>query len=80
MCGQTVDDTRHTSRNHGTREVDTISHGVTGTNLDRNLIFIHQLHQLHTEWDDKTVNIGSCDILQVTAWADTSLQALTDDT
>ena len=80
MCGQTINDTRYTSRNHSTREIHSISHSIAGTDLDWNLIFIHQLHKLHTERNYKTVNIRSCDILQMTAWTDTCLQTLTDDT
>ena len=73
MCGQTVDDTRHASRDHGTREVNAITHSIAGTDLDRDLIFIHQFHKFYTERDDKAVNIRSCDIFQVATRTDTCL-------
>ena len=63
MCGQTVNNTRYASRNNSTREVNAISHRIAGTHFDRNLVFIHQFHQFRTEWNNETVNIGSCDIL-----------------
>ena len=63
MRRQTINDTRYASRNNGTREVNTISHGIAGTHFNRNLVLIHQFHQFRTEWNNETVNIGSCDIL-----------------
>ena len=80
MCGQTVNDTRYASRNNSTREVNAISHRIAGTHFDRNLVFIHQFHQFHTKRNHKSVNIRSCDIFQMTTWADTCLQTFTDDT
>ena len=78
MCCQTVNDSRHTSRNYGTREVYPISHRIAGTYLDRNLVLILQFHQFHTERNYKSVNIGTCDILKMTARTDAGLQTVAD--
>ena len=78
MCCQTVNDSRHTSWNYGTREVYPISHRIAGTYLDRNLVLILQFHQFHTERNYKSVNIGTCDILKMTARTDAGLQTVAD--
>ena len=76
MHHQTINNTRHGTRNHGTREIYTIPHGITGTNFDRNTIFCPQLHQLKTKWDDKTVNIRTGNIFQMASRCNSCLQTL----
>ena len=68
-----IDDTLYTTGNNGTGIVDTISHGIAGTYLDRNLILFHQFHQFQTERHYIAVDICSGDILQVTSGADALL-------
>ena len=80
MCGKSVNDARDTSRYHGTWEIHAISHRVTDTHLDRDLILIHQFHEFQTERDHKTIDIRTRDVLQMAAWADPGLQTFTDDT
>ena len=78
MGGQSVNNTWHAPRNHGTREIHAVSHSIARADLDRDLVLIHQLHQLHTERNDKPVNIRPRNVLQVAARADSCLEALAD--
>ena len=71
----TINNTRYGTRNHGTRIVYTISHGIAAAYLDRDAVLLAKLHQLQAERDDITVNIGSCDILQVASHRNAYLQA-----
>ncbi len=49
---------------------------VSQAYLDRNLVLILQFHQFHTERNYKSVNIGTCDILKMTARTDAGLQTV----
>ena len=80
MDHQTVNDTLYGTRDHSTGIIDTITHGIATADFDRDLIFFGQFHQLQTERNDITVDICSCDILQMASRADTDLQTFTDNT
>ena len=73
---QRIDDTLYASRNNRTGIIDTISHRITGTYFNRNLILIHQFHKLHTERHYITVYICSCDIFKMTSYTDALLKAI----
>ena len=76
---QRIDDSLYASRDNGTRIVDAVAHRIAGADFDRNLIFLHQLHQLQAKRNNISVNIGPRDILQMASGADSLFQALLDD-
>ncbi len=75
-----IDNPLHTSGNHGPRKVDPISHGIAGPDLNGDPVFLHQLHQLQTKRNNIPVNIGSGNILQVTAGTDPLVQTFLNHT
>jgi len=75
-----INNARHTSGNNGSRIIYPISHGIAGTDFNRNLIFLHELHQFETEGNHIAVNIRPGDILQMASGADSFLQAFPDHT
>ena len=79
MCVKSVYDTRNASRYNCSREVYSISHCITGTHLNRNLVLLLQLHKLNTERNNKTIYIRTCDILQMAPRAYSCLKTLPDD-
>ena len=79
MGRQTVNDTRYAPWDDRSRKIHAVAHRIAGADLDRNLVFLHQLHQFHAERDYETVDIRTRDILQMTARADARLQALADN-
>lgn len=64
---------------YSSRIVDPVSHGITDTDLDRNLILIHQFHKFQTEWNDESIDVGTCDIFQMTSRADSCLKTFSYD-
>ena len=79
MRHDTVDDAGYGARNNSARVVDTVAHCITAADLDRDTVLVAQLHEFKTEGNDVAVNIGSGNVLEVAAGADTHLQTLLDD-
>ena len=79
MNHNTINNARYRTGDHGTRIVYAISHGITAANLNRNAVLLAKLHQLQAEWDDITVDICSCNVLQVAAHGNADFQALLDN-
>ena len=79
MNHNTIDNTRYGTWDHGTRIVDAVAHGIAAANLNRNAVLLAKLHQLQAEWDDITVDICSCNVLQVAAHGNADFQALLDN-
>ena len=79
MSHDPVDDAGDRPGDHRARIIHTVSHGVTDSDLDRDLVLVHQLHQLQTEWNDKAIDIGACDIFKVASRTYPYIQAFADD-
>ena len=79
MGVQGVDDAGNASGDNGPGIVHAVAHGIAGADLDRDLIFLHQLHQLHAEGNHIAVDIGPGDVLQMASGADPLLQAVADN-
>ena len=79
MDSKSVNNPRNTSRNHRSRIIHAIAHCITHTNLDRNLVFLHQIHKFQTKRDNKTVNIRPCNIFQMAPRTHSGFQTFTDD-
>ena len=79
MYSESIDDSRNRSWYYSSRIVDPVSHGITDTDLDRNLILIHQFHKFQTEWNDESIDVGTCDIFQMTSRADSCLKTFSYD-
>ena len=73
---QAIDNARDASRQSNLGIRNTVTHGVAGANLDRNTSLMAHIHQLIYKRNDKTVEIGSCDILQMAARNNTSLKGI----
>ena len=79
MNHQTVDDTRNRPRDHRSGIVDAISHRIADTDLNRNPVLSHQIHQLQAKRYHKSINVRSGDIFQVAPWTDPDFQAVPDN-
>ena len=75
MHHKSVDDARDRPRDHRTGIVHAIPHRIAHPDLDRDPVFIHQLHQFQAERDHEAVNVRPGDVLQVASRAHARLHA-----
>ena len=66
---QSIDDTGYASRQRCARIRHAKSHRVTGADLDRHAALLGHFHQTVCKWNDKSIEIRACDILEMTPWA-----------
>ena len=75
---QSINNARNGSRYHCPGEIHSKSHCITDTDLHRNLIFFHQLHQFNTERDHKAIDVRTGDVFKMTSRTHSCLHALAD--
>ncbi len=75
-----INNALNASGNNRSRIVNPVSHGIAGTHLYGNFVFLHKLHQLQTKRHHIPIDIRPGDILHMTPGTDPLLQTLADNT
>ena len=75
---QTVDNAGHAARERNAGEGYAVAHGVTHTDLDRDARLLREFGQGVNKGDNKAVEVGTGDVLQVATRAQTRIQGILD--